>query len=115
MRRQDIDACKRAEEQAAGEIESIKSRIEQTRLDHAQAQAEAAEAVTQLAQRRPAISRGHVLSGELGELETQLKTAGEQTKTAQLMLAERTSRVKAKKERLFFPNYGMIRSIEKHR
>ena len=100
MRRQDIDACKRAEEQAAGEIESIKSRIEQTRLDHAQAQAEAAEAVTQLAQRRPAISRGHVLSGELGELETQLKTAGEQTKTAQLMLAERTSRVKAKKERL---------------
>ncbi|MGN1354827.1 MAG: AAA family ATPase [Alloprevotella sp.] len=100
MRRQDIDACKRAEEQAAGEIEAVKTRIEQARRDHTLALDAAAEAATQLTLRRPAISRGHVLSGELGQLETQLKTAGEQTKTADLMLTERTGRVKAKKERL---------------
>ena len=100
MRRQDIDTYRQAEDKAAVEIETVKTNIEKAQQDHTLALDAAAQAATQLALRRPTISRGHVLSGELSELETQLKTAGEQTKTATLMRTERSGRVKAKKERL---------------
>ncbi len=100
VRRGDIDAVKQSESAVAIHIEQERHRIKETAAVLETAQEHVAEAEGRLAQRRPVISRGHVLSGEITEASGQLKKAEEQLKVADGILEERNGQLRMKREQL---------------
>ncbi len=98
MRRRDIAALKQrqAESQARTGLVSQRMEAAAKALEAAQAGVDSAE--TALAQRRPAISRGHVLTGEMAEAENQCRKASEILRTATI-LHEESSVARQSKEK----------------
>ncbi len=97
LRRNDIEETKRQEENVAKDITAGQTALAQTasQLDAAREQVDEAE--RQRTRRRPAISRGHALTGEITEVESQFHKAEEQAARARLSLEEHTARLVAKR------------------
>lgn len=97
MRQADVEELKRQEDDTTARISAGEEALRQTaaRLDSARERV--ADAERQAAQRRPVISRGHALTGEISEVEGQLRKADEQVARAQASLDEQHSRLLAKR------------------
>ncbi len=98
MRRKDIEDIKVAEERCAVRLESERHRMEQAATAFSAARQRVAEAEKRMSQRRSAISRGHVLNGEIGEAVGQLQKAEEQVQMARGILEEREVLCRSKNE-----------------
>lgn len=82
LRRQ-LEEGKRNEHEVTETMERGRMEIERTGTLLEGARRHVDEAEEKLARRRPAISRGHVLAGEIGEVEAGLKGADEEAKAAE--------------------------------
>ncbi len=100
VRHNDMEQIKVAEEQCVARLEQERVRMMESLAAFEAAHSRVGEAESRLAQRRPAISRGHVLNGEIGEAEGQLKKAEEQLRLAQGILEERETLYQAKTAQL---------------
>lgn len=100
MRQGDIAEVKRQEERLTADIDAEHRQIAAATATLDEAHERTAEAENRLALRRPAISRGHVLNGEIGEAEGQLRKADEQLRDARLLHEEREAALSLKKEQL---------------
>jgi DNA repair exonuclease SbcCD ATPase subunit len=100
MRRRDIEHAKEQEGHIAADIAQEQQLLQKAAIALDNAHEQTAEAENHLALRRPAISRGHVLSGEISEAEGQLRKADEQLREARLYLDERRGNLALKKEQL---------------
>ena len=98
--RRDIETCKRQDEEAARQASGMEEAMRKAEMENDNARERTAEAEGQLATRRPAISRGHALCGEISEVEGQLRRTHDQLHSMQITLEERTSRLKAKRNQL---------------
>lgn len=98
MRRRDIAALKQRQAQSQSRITLVQQRMDEAAKALQTAQGQVDEADTALAQRRPAISRGHVLTGEMAEAESQCKKAREMLRTA-TVLHEESSVARQSKEK----------------
>ncbi len=100
VRRKDIEAMKSRESAIATQIETEADHQKKAAAMLETAQDRVREAEEHFAQRRPAISRGHVLNGEISEVESQLKRAEEVLETTRNVLGERESLFKTKGDQL---------------
>lgn len=98
--RRDIDTCKRQDDEAARQASRMEEDMKRAEMDNDNARERTAEAEGQLASRRPAISRGHALCGEIKEVEGQLQRSHDQLHSMQITLDERTARLKTKRDQL---------------
>lgn len=83
MRRAEIAETKKREQAVAADIDNEHHRLTQTATFLDEAHERTAEAENRLAMRRPAISRGHVLMGEISEAETQLRKTEDELRANQ--------------------------------
>lgn len=83
MRRGEIAEAKSREQAIAADIDSERKRLTQAAVALDEAHERTAEAENRLTARRPAISRGHVLNGEIGEAEAQLRKTEEELRANQ--------------------------------
>ncbi len=100
VRRRDIDDIKVAEEHCVLRLEAERQRMEQAATEFTVAHNRVVEAEKRMEQRRSAISRGHVLNGEIGEALGQFKNAEEQLQVARGILEEREVLQHGKSEQL---------------
>lgn len=98
LRRNDIEEAKRQEDAAAQQIAAEEKLLQQTAAQLDTARERVNDAERQMAQRRPVISHGHALTGQITEIEAQLHKAEEQVARSARSLEEHSSRLAAKRE-----------------
>lgn len=96
MRRADIEQIKRDEERTSNDILSERRQLREAGEALDQARERVSEAEGRLSMRRPAISRGHVLNGEIRGAEGELKRADVQLVEKKTAFEERTSALRQK-------------------
>ena len=98
--RADIEALKVREGEISENIAQSKIRVESLNRELIFARENLQQAENNLAQRRPAINRGHSLMGEIKESEARLSKLEEEVKESQLVVLGRKSQLESKTEAL---------------
>lgn len=99
MRRRDAELLKQREEETAARLDGARTALQDAAKGMDEASAKAAEAEERLAARRPALNRGHALTGEVGVVEKQLDKARRELTQAEEALTRRHALTENKHQR----------------
>ena len=91
VRRRDADLLKRREEETAARLAAARTAQQAAEERLAEVRARVSDAEDHLAKRRPTLNRGHVLTGETGIVEAQLRKAGDELAQAGQAVAKRNA------------------------